>query len=150
LAVVGLVLGDGGQRAAVILEVELAVPGREFAGIGVHAFSQAIEIGDDAFELDPWCAGDAALEADAALDHGAGGAATAVAIAIGHDHFTVGGLGLVALPGTHGLGDGEIAIVSGVDGVALIALGGDELGLGHRAVDAAPEEAVVGMAVGVI
>src|SRR5262249_14431539 len=97
-----------------------------------------------------WGAGNAALHADAALDHGAGGAAAAIAEAVAEQHFAVHRLGLVALPGAHHLGDREVGIVGGEDAIAVELLGGDQLRVGVGAVDALPPERVVGVPVGVV
>src|SRR5690606_35797131 len=130
VSVVGLVAGNGSQGAAVVFEIEFAVPYREAGGLGLHALAEPIEEGNDALELDLGRARNPPGQALAALDHGAGRPAAAIAIAVADQDFVVDGLGLVALPGAHHFADREVGIVGGEDGFALEALCGDELGLG--------------------
>ena len=146
LAVGALVAGHGGERAAVVLEIELALPGVE-PGVVLHARFQFAEILAGELLAHLRYALDAALHALGHFQHLAGGAAAAVAVAKGHQDVVVDLLVLIALPAAHDGVRVQAAVVGG-EKVLLHVLphvnGGDEVREHLAAVDAAPDEGVVG------
>src|SRR5581483_12481379 len=127
LAVAALDGGLAGERAAVLLEVEVAGPHRQWRRVGLDRGEELLR----GFEGHGRGAGEVAGPAGR-LEHLAGWATAPVAVAEGIDR--PGGPGAAQqLPRRH---------------VAVVGVGGREVGPHPGAVDALPPEGVVGEAVG--
>ena len=149
-AVGALVLGDRGQRAAVIFEIELAHPGGEALGLLEEALAQAGEERAHLVVDDFGAAGDAALHAADIFQHAAGRATAAIAVAVNEEQLIERALLAEALVGAEHVAGDQVGAVGGVDAVVFVFLGGEEVGGHLGAIDALPVEHFVGHAVGVV
>ena len=135
-----------------VLKVEFAFPDLQ-VGIVLHPGLQLLKIGAGTGLPDGGDALDAALHAPGSLQHLPGGAAAAIAIAVAYQNVVVDFLILVTLPAAHkGVGM-QNSIIRGKEvllGVLANAQGGDQMGQHLGAVDAPPEESVVGNLVDLI
>ena len=151
-AVALLVPTHGGVGAAVVLKVELALPGFQTAVV-LHARIQLVEIGPGRGLADHGDARDTLFHALGGLQHLPGGTAAAVAVAVADQDVVVDLLILVALPAAHDGTGVEHAVVGGEEALLRILVdagGGNQVGQNLGAVDAPPDEGVVGDAVDLI
>ena len=136
LAVVFLCAGLRGECSAVHFQIELAVPARKFIAVGIETLEEVVcaseadmrhsfEVGKTLCELDMFFRGTASAVADA----------HEVEEFPGLDTFMITGLRMV-----HGLRFAE----------PVVGVGGREVCQNFRTVDAAPEEGMVGEAVGFV
>ena len=153
LAVVPLVLGDGGISAPVVFQVQLPHPPRDTSGLRGAGAQVRLQLGHvvlGGVDPGPGQAGEAPGRAPLGFQIVAGGAAAAVAEAVSNDRLVGELLLLEAVPGAQdhrGLGGAGIGRVD----VPLAGLGhvpgGAEAGEHLAAVDALPEEGVIGQLV---
>ena len=146
LAVGALVPGHGGVGAPVIFEVQLAFPQGQTAVV-LHPLAKLVKIGAGKGLTNPGQAGHTVLHPVGGLQHGAGRAAAAVAVAVGDQNVVVDVLILVALPAADDRVGMEHSVVGGKEALLLVlpnAQRGDQMGQDLRTVDAAPAEGVVG------
>ena len=145
LAVGALVARHGGVGAAMILKVQLALPHRQ-AFAALHARVQFVKVGARKGLAHARQARDALFHAVGIFQHRAGGAAAAVAIAIGNQNVIVDFLLLIALPAADQRVRVQHAVIGGKEVFHRLphAQGGDQVRQDLRAVDATPAEGIIG------
>ena len=144
LAVGAFAAALGGVGAAVVLQVQLAVPGGQVGAAGCFQVAEEVAGGALAGLRQ---AGEARHRTQV-FEHFAGRAAAAVAVAKGHEDVLLDFLLLEVLPGIQGgLRVGRGVVGAGSDGGAAVLRRGAEMGQHARAVQPLPPERVVRHAV---
>ncbi len=144
LAVGALAAALGGVGAAVILQVQLAVPGGQVGAAGGLQVAEEVAGG----ALAGLRQAREARHRPQVLQHLAGRAAATVAVAEGHEHVALSFLLLEVLPGVQGrFRVGGRVISAGPDGRAAVLRRGAEMGQHAGAVQPLPPERVIGHAV---
>ncbi len=141
-----LIPRHGSVGAAMVLKVKFAFPGFQPAVIR-HALLQFIEIGAGKCLPDGGNALHALFHTHGGFQHGAGGTAAAVAVAVGNENIVIDFLILVALPAAHQRAGVEHTVIRGEEillGVLIDAQGGDKVRQNLAAVNAAPDKRIVG------
>ena len=152
LAVVALVLGDGGVGAAVQLQVQLAAPDGQ---VGI-VFSQGRNmIQELAGGADPGIGqrAEAVLHTAAQFQHFGSGAAATVTVAEGVDDLVGEFFLLESIPGTGNHRGGGVGIVGGEVlrlAAQMFFLGGEEVAEDLSTVQTPPTEHIVGHGVGLV